>query len=104
MIKEYKEKLKEKLEIKDYIPRHELLPVLASMDFLVNFDNNTEVHTPSKLIDYAIVKRPVLNITSTIDKSLVTAFLARDYKDAYVIDNIDQYDIKDVAGKFLKLI
>jgi len=104
LIKEYKEKLKEKLEIKDYIPRHELLPVLASMDFLVNFDNNTEVHTPSKLIDYAIVKRPVLNITSTIDKSLVTAFLARDYKDAYVIDNIDQYDIKDVAGKFLKLI
>ena len=104
LIKEYKEKLKEKLEIKDCIPRHELLPVLASMDFLVNFDNNTEVHTPSKLIDYAIVKRPVLNITSTIDKSLVTAFLARDYKDAYVIDNIDQYDIKDVAGKFLKLI
>jgi len=104
LIKQYKDILKEKLEIRDYIPRHELLPVLASMDFLVNFDNNTDVHTPSKLIDYAIVKRPVLNIRSIIDKSVISAFLSRDYRNAYIIDNIEQYDISNVADRFLELI
>jgi len=104
LIKGFKKILEVKLEIRDYIPRHELLPVLASMDFLVNFDNNTNVHTPSKLIDYAIVKRPVLNITSKIDKSLISAFLSRDYRDAYIIDNIEQYDISNVADRFLELI
>jgi len=104
LIKGFNKILEVKLEIRDYIPRHELLPVLASMDFLVNFDNNTNVHTPSKLIDYAIVKRPVLNITSKIDKSLISAFLSRDYRDAYVIDNIEQYDIRNVAERFLELI
>jgi len=104
LIREFRNKLKEKLEIRDYIPRNELLSELASMDFLVNFDNNTDVHTPSKLIDYAIVKRPVLNIRSIIDKSVISAFLSRDYRNAYIIDNIEQYDISNVADRFLELI
>jgi len=103
LLKDYERKLHDKLEIRDYIPRNELLPVLGSMDFLVNFDNNTEVHTPSKLIDYAIVGRPVLNITSSLDKSLINDFLSRDYSRAYIIQDIGQYDIKRVAQKFLEL-
>lgn len=104
LVMHYNSRLKEKLEIREYIPRHELLPILASMDFLVNFDNNTSVHTPSKLIDYAITKRPILNITSKLDKDLISSFLARDYSGSYVIKDIDQYNIKNVAEKFLDLL
>ncbi len=104
LIASYKEQLGEKLVICDYIPRDELLPILASMDFLVNFDNNTNVHSPSKLIDYALTKRPILNIKSEIDKSLIAAFFSRDYSRALVVSDIDQYDITHIADKFLELI
>lgn len=103
LIKGFKSKLGAKLEIRDYIPRDELLPLLASMDFLVNFDNNTTIHTPSKLIDYAIVKRPILNIKSDLDKSLISSFLSRDYTRAYKIDNMEQYNIINIAKNFLDL-
>ena len=104
LINNYGSRLKEKLEIRDYIPRNELLPILASMDFLVNFDNNTNIHTPSKLIDYAITRRPILNVTSNLDKSAISSFLARDYSKAYIIKDIEQYNISKVVGKFLELL
>ena len=103
LLLEHKSILREKLEIRDYIPRSELLQVLASMDFLVNFDNNTNIHTPSKLIDYAVVKRPILNITSSPDEQTIAAFLDRDYSGAMVVENLEQYDIRRVAGTFLGL-
>jgi glycosyltransferase involved in cell wall biosynthesis len=104
LLLEHKSLLKDKLEIHDYIPRIELLQVLASMDFLVNFDNNTNIHTPSKLIDYAVVKRPILNVTSSPDKKTISAFLERDYSGAKIIEDLEQYDIRHVAGRFLELI
>ena len=63
----YKKVLAEKLEIRKKIPREELLAVLSRMDFLINLDNNTHTQLPSKLIDYAIAERPVLNINSKTD-------------------------------------
>lgn len=104
LIRSYKDILGDKLIINDYIPRDKLLSVLASMDFLVNFDNNTTVHCPSKLIDYALVKRPVLNITSTNNEAVILAFLNRNYSDALKFTDILRYKIDNVAGLFLGLI
>jgi hypothetical protein len=104
LIEKYKQKLHAKLEVKDYIPRNQLIKLLSDMDFLVNFDNNTNIHTPSKLIDYAISGRPVLNIKAELDISVINAFLNRDYSGAYQINNLDQYNIVVVTGKFLELI
>lgn len=103
LILPYKEKLKDKLLIRDYVPRDLLLPELASMDFLVNFDNNTSVHSPSKLIDYALTGRPILNIKADFDPCIVSAFLNRDYSHAYVVENMEQYNIEKVATDFLSL-
>ncbi len=103
LIINYKRFLKDKLVIRDYIPRDELLEILVRMDFLINFDNNTAIHSPSKLIDYALTRRPVLNITKDLDKSVISAFLNRDYSGAYKIEDIENYQISNVAGKFLKL-
>ena len=63
----YQPLLKEKLEIRNTISREDLLAVLCGMDFLINLDNNTHTQLPSKLIDYSITGRPVLNVTSETD-------------------------------------
>jgi len=93
-----------KLVIKDYIPRNELMEVLTQMDFLVNFDNNTGVQLPSKLIDYALVGRPVMNIVKNFDTHSVMQFLSGNYDGAMKIDGIEQYRIENVCNKFLELI
>lgn len=105
LIESYEVKLKDRLEIRDYIPRLELLQVMSQADFLVNFENNTDVQSPSKLIDYALSKRPILSVNSSkINMELINQFLERNYTDQLVIHDIDQYDIKNVANKFIDLI
>jgi glycosyltransferase involved in cell wall biosynthesis len=87
------------------IPRTDLLYELSKMDFLVNLDNGTHLNTPSKLIDYGLAKRPILNINPIYpDKELLMSFINYDYEKAYVIENLNQYNIKEVANSFLSLV
>jgi hypothetical protein len=97
------EPLKGKLELRKYIPREDLLSMLGEMDFLINFENGTSVQMPSKVIDYAIAKRPVLSIGPILDTQAVMEFLQGNYTKKMEMNNIDQYDIKNVAAKFLEL-
>ena len=100
----YLNKLGSKLEIREFIPRERLLKVLAGMDFLINFENSTSVQSPSKLIDYAIVNRPILSIPNHfLPVDTITEFLNGDYRNRYIINNINQYRIENVAKKFLSL-
>jgi hypothetical protein len=86
------------------IPRSELLFELSKMDFLVNLDNGVSIVTPSKLIDYTLAKRPILNILpENIDINLINQFLDQDYSNAKVINNINDYNIINVAKSFLEL-
>jgi hypothetical protein len=97
--------LKDKLEIKHYIPRIDLLKELSSMDFLVNIAYDPVHQAPSKLIDYYLTGRPILSsLTNEFDTSTVNAFLKGDYSNTFVFDNIEQYKIENVTKKFLSLI
>lgn len=97
-------KLGSKLEIKDYIPRDELLIELSRMDFLINFCNKESVQSPSKLIDYALSGRPVLNIESNkINKYAFEIFLSGNYNDKAKLPNINDYRIEKVARQFIDL-
>ena len=100
---EYRITLKEKLSVSEYIPRNELMIVLGGMDFLINFDNNTTRNSPSKLIDYAIVNRPVLNVRQDFDKNDLLAFLNGDYRKQLLLPDIQQYHIRNIARLFLEL-
>ncbi len=100
----FKEVLFEKLEIRKYIPREELLEILSGMDFLINFDNNIKTQLPSKLIDYIITGRPVLNIASNDDFKIFEEFLDGNYKNKMQLPSLKNYDIKIVADKFLSLM
>lgn len=104
LVEPYAESTNGKIEIRDYIPRRELLKELSGMDFLVNFENDTSLQMPSKLIDYYLTGRPVLSVgSSEIDKAAVDEFLCGNYRKRYDYQEMEQYRIENVCGRFLEL-
>lgn len=104
LIQEYKDKLKNKLEIRDFIPKLEVIKQFAKADFLVNFENAQEVQTPSKLIDYALSKRPILSINQNVEGfKVVKDFINGNYNKRVRLENIEGYDIINIAKKFVKV-
>jgi hypothetical protein len=104
LLTKYKNELKEKLFISEFIPRDELMKVLAKMDFLINFDNNTTLNSPSKLIDYTIAGRPILNITQNLNEKDLLAFISGDYRNRMILSDPLQYHIKNISRLFLDLL
>ncbi|MCF8380666.1 MAG: hypothetical protein K9H49_13905 [Bacteroidales bacterium] len=104
LLSEYKNELKDKLIISEYIPREMLMKILSKMDFLLNFDNNTTINVPSKLIDYAITNRPVLNITRNFNEEDMLAFLKGDYSKRMLLPDPEQYHISNISKGFLNLL
>ena len=101
----YFTKLGDKLIVKDYIPRKELLYELSKMDFLVNFEYDPTNQAPSKLIDYALVKRPILLIRNDdFNEKIIKEFLEKNYRHQFKYDQISKYDIKQVTKQFLALL
>lgn len=96
---------KGRIEVRDYIPRADLLEELSKMDFLVNFNNGVSTQLPSKLIDYYLTKRPVLSIDSFgLNTKIIDQFLTKDYANQFKFDNPEQYKIENVCHQFLNLI
>jgi hypothetical protein len=104
ILEPYREALEGKLLVSGYIVREDLLEVLSGMDFLINFDNNTSLNVPSKLIDYAITNRPVLNIGKDFSSEDLLAFLNGDYENRMQLPDPEQYHINRVARLFLDLV
>jgi len=103
-VRPYMKQADRSIEIRDYIPRKELLEELAEMDFLVNLENDTSRQVPSKLIDYYLAGRPVLSVPSKgLDKGKVADFLKGDYSDKYNFGDMRQYRIENVCKRFLEL-
>ena len=106
LLNPFKERLKDKLVIKEYIPRSDLMKVLSNMDFLLNFDNNTTRNIPSKLIDYAITGRPVLNIDKNFKFEHIEKFINGDYSYKMSLPDVENFHISKINGKckpFLKI-
>lgn len=104
LYKPFMDTLGKRIELRSYIPREELLYELSKMDFLINIKNESGVQQPSKLIDYALTKRPIIEICSKFNqKEIFEQFLARNFQNALSIDNINKYNIKNVANQFIEL-
>lgn len=104
LIARYQQQFGDKLIISEYINRNDLMKKLSGMDFLINFDNNTTLNVPSKLIDYSITGRPVLNIDSTFAFKDIFDFLNGDFRNKMKLPEPQKYHIRNVAGQFLNLI
>lgn len=106
IFEQYASLLKDKIELREYVERNELIYQLSKVDFLINIKNRSGVQQPSKLIDYVSTKRPIINISSDFtasEKNIFDAFVNEDYSNQMIIDNIEKYDIKNVAKEFVKL-
>jgi glycosyltransferase involved in cell wall biosynthesis len=102
----YKTLLKDKLKIKSFIAREQLIYELSKMDFLINFKNPDNIQLPSKMIDYLQTKRPTINIStnfSNSEKSIFFEFIEGNYQNGVKEYDLEQFNIKNVAKKFIDL-
>lgn len=106
LISGFKDKLGDQLEIRAIVPREILLQELGNMDFLLNIENmNCPNQLPSKLIDYSLTGRPIMSINpDDVDKNKVDEFFQQNYSNEFIVENIEQYQISNVATKFVDLI
>lgn len=107
ILKPFLAKLGNRIEIRSYVPREELLYSLSQMDFLVNIEFHSKVgsNSPSKLIDYAITGRPVLSISmERMERPLIDDFLIGNYSGRMILSDVDRFRIENVAAIFIKLI
>ena len=94
-----------RIKLRSPTSRVTLLKELSSFNFVVNFANVGTAQTPSKLIDYVIIDKPVLHIeTGNLNSQIVVDFLEGNYEKGFVIANPDRYRIETVAKQFIKLI
>lgn len=105
LIDKYIDSLKDKIEVRDFIPRNDLMSFINKMDFVINFENsNAESQLPSKLIDYAISKKPILSVNcDSKDFQKTDEFLNRNYSKQLTIKNVEKYHIENVVDQFLSL-
>ena len=100
ILQEFSLKLGNRLVVRAPIDRTKLIPVMAKMDFVINFNNENDNQRPSKLIDYAMSRRPILSFNSkTFREDVFQSFLRGDYIGREKID-LSQYDIRGVVDKF----
>lgn len=100
----YKSKLGDKLIIKNLDKRENVLYEFSKLDFVVNFANKGSKQTASKLIDYHIINKPILNIEfKQFNSDVFDEFVKYDFSKAFIIENPEEYRIENVAEKFLNL-
>lgn len=84
--------------------RNEIIKACSKADFLINVKNPSIVQTPSKLIDYGIAGRPILEVSNDFNEEVeFNEFLHDDYSSQLIVNNLDLYKIERVALQFLAL-
>ena len=82
------------------------LLITIIISFLININNIGNVQQPSKLIDYALSKRPILSISSEFgetEQANFVQFLNHNYNNRTEVRNIEQFDIQNVCQNFIDL-
>jgi hypothetical protein len=73
------------------------------MDFLVNLTFNPKQQVPSKLIDYLITGRPIMNVEPELNTKMIDQFMIGDYTKRFDRLSLDRYKIENVVKQFLAL-
>lgn len=81
-----------------------LLYHLSELNFVLNFENVGTNQSPSKLIDYAIIKKPILSVMyDELDTEAADGFVKGDYSRQLTVQNVERYQIQNVARNFIEL-
>ena len=103
---EYQRMMPEKIDIRGLVERDVLIKEMSKMDFLLNVKNINGVQAPSKLIDYTLAKRPILDISTHFtdeEKNNFKMFMTGDYSNQHMEIDISQFSIKKVCDDFIGL-
>ncbi len=104
-IEAYKPVLGEKLQVHKPISRDKIIFELSRQHFNINIAYDPSTTVPSKLIDYWVAKRPILNLPSnSIDPQIFGEFLAGNYQNQFQVPNPERYISARVAQKFCDLV
>ena len=96
---------KGRIIMQSIVPREKLLYELSKMHFVVNFENVGFTQTPSKLIDYLIINKPVLSVTfGNLQPTIFHDFLKGNYEQKMVLPEKNNYKIENVASQFIALV
>lgn len=99
----YERRLGNKLILCGMLPREQCIYELSKVDFLVNLENTLSVQVPSKMVDYALSRRPIISFKHTdIPYKKLREWIKGDYIDPLKID-ISPFDIKNVSKQFESL-
>lgn len=84
--------------------RKDVIEACSQADFLINVKNISSVQTPSKLIDYGISKRPILEVSDDFkEEEEFSQFMKGIYDFQLQIKSLDSYKIENVAAGFVSL-
>ena len=104
LLKDLANKAKGKVILHDYIDRLLLLERLCELDFVINFQNKGSNQLPSKLIDYSLIDKPILNIEyGNLDRNIVLEFARGDFSNEFKVEGLERYNIVSVAQQFIDL-
>lgn len=93
-----------RIEVVPGMSRKDVIWEISKCDFLINVTNPDTVQTPSKLIDYALSGRPVLNVSNDFcEQEAFLRFMSGDYSGSVVFDGLERFSIVNVAAGFLEL-
>lgn len=102
--KKYEELSNGKIQYMIGYGRKDIILACSKMDFLINIKNPSSVQTPSKLIDYGISKRPILDISNDFkEQDDFKEFINGNYQNSMKIPGIDDYRIETICAKFESL-
>lgn len=84
--------------------RKDVIMECSKADFLINVINPNSTQTPSKLIDYGISGRPILDISNDFhEQKVFEEFCIGDYSQQHILPDLNQYKIENVAKQFVEL-
>lgn len=84
--------------------RGDIIKACSQADFLINVKNPSSVQTPSKLIDYGIAGRPILDISNDFcEHKEFEEFCNDDFHNQLALPNLEQYRIENVVNQFIRL-
>ncbi|WP_293872266.1 hypothetical protein, partial [Flavobacterium sp.] len=85
--------------IKPIVLREKLLFELSKMHFVVNFENVGFKQTPSKLIDYLIIGKPVMSVAfGNLQPNIFYDFFKGNYEQKMILPEKNNYRIEKVAS------
>lgn len=98
-------KIDTRIKVHGFKPRLELLTELSQFDFMINLENFGESQSPSKLIDYGIISKPILSLKSfDLDTQKLEQFLNKDYSNAFIMKNLEDHRIENIGNSFISLL